>query len=59
MLTKGRALLNQDKYTEAIPVFERATKRDPNKALAWTNKGVALARIPHALLLTLDLSCSS
>jgi tetratricopeptide (TPR) repeat protein len=41
LLAKGKALMAQDKYAEAIPFFERATQLDPRNFDAWANLGQA------------------
>ncbi len=42
---KGRALLDLQRYSEALPVCERALKLDPKYAMAWNNKANTLERM--------------
>jgi tetratricopeptide (TPR) repeat protein len=42
LIARGKALMAQMRFTEAISLYERATHLDPNDALAWYNLGVAL-----------------
>jgi len=39
---KGTALLNEKKYEEALPYFDRVVALRPNDALAWFQRGLAL-----------------
>ncbi len=43
-LNKGNALLDQEKYDEAIKAYDEAIRLDPNHAAAWILKGGALAK---------------
>ncbi len=45
LLAKGKALLAQNKYAEAIPFFERATQRDPASFDAWANLGYLYSEV--------------
>lgn len=42
---KGLALVNQDRYQEAIAAFDAAIQLKPNVAVAWISRGVALERL--------------
>jgi thiazole synthase ThiGH ThiG subunit/Flp pilus assembly protein TadD len=42
---KGLALINQERYQEAIAAFDAAIKLKPNVAVAWISRGVALERL--------------
>ncbi len=44
LVTRGKALQDQEKHAEALPFFERATKLDPNSFRAWFNLGYTLAQ---------------
>ena len=39
---KGNALSAQGKYNEAIKAFDEAIRLNPNDAVTWSNKGIAL-----------------
>jgi hypothetical protein len=45
LVTRGRALNAQQRYAEALPLFQRAAQLDPNFAPAWHNKGVTLENL--------------
>jgi tetratricopeptide (TPR) repeat protein len=45
MLARGKALLAQKRYADALPLFQRATELAPGNAVAWGNKGVALINL--------------
>ena len=42
---RGLALVNQDRYQEAIAAFDAAINLKPNVAVAWISRGVALERL--------------
>jgi tetratricopeptide (TPR) repeat protein len=42
LITRGRALREQGKHSEALSLFERATQLDPNSYLAWFNVSYSL-----------------
>jgi tetratricopeptide (TPR) repeat protein len=42
LVTRGKALQDQDRHAEALLLFERATQLDPNSFDAWFNLGYAL-----------------
>ena len=39
LLTRGKALMAQKQYAEALPLFERATQLAPGSFDAWANLG--------------------
>src|SRR5689334_1866506 len=39
---QGNALLNKQKYTEALKAFEQALRLNPNQSEAWFGRGEAL-----------------
>ena len=43
LLTRGKALMAQKQYAEALPLFERATQLAPGSFDAWANLGYMLA----------------
>jgi Flp pilus assembly protein TadD len=45
LLAQGKALVAQDKYREAIPLFVRATTLDPRVLDAWANLGFACSEL--------------
>jgi tetratricopeptide (TPR) repeat protein len=45
LLVKGQALSARKKYAEAIPLFERATKLDPNYHDAWATLGYLYGKV--------------
>ena len=42
LVKKGKDLLSQDKFEEALGFFEQALLLDQNDPELWNNKGVAL-----------------
>jgi tetratricopeptide (TPR) repeat protein len=42
---KGYALIQLEKYEEAIECYDKAIKIEPNDALAWDTKGIALVNL--------------
>ncbi len=44
LLTRGKALNAQNKFAEALPLFERATQLAPGSFDAWANLGLARRR---------------
>lgn len=47
LLTRGRALIAQKQFAEALPLFERATQLAPGSPTAWGNLGVVLNMLKH------------
>ena len=41
-MEKGKNLVNEGKYEEALLLFEKALQLDPNDHNTWNQKGVAL-----------------
>ena len=64
LLERGKALIAQDRYAEALPLIERATRLLPNSFSAWANLGYLLnelkryadALLAHERALALDPS---
>jgi tetratricopeptide (TPR) repeat protein len=44
LVTRGKVLLDQEKHAEALPLFEVATRLDPDSFSAWFNLGYTLAQ---------------
>ncbi len=42
---RGLALINQERYQEAIAAFDQAIQLKPNVSVAWISRGVALERM--------------
>ena len=42
LVTKGKSLLGDGKFEEALSCFEQALLKDQNDPDLWNNKGVAL-----------------
>jgi tetratricopeptide (TPR) repeat protein len=52
LLERGKALIAQDRYADALPLIERATQLLPDSSSAWFNRGYllnALKRFADAL----------
>jgi tetratricopeptide (TPR) repeat protein len=45
IILKGNEHIYKKEYSEAIRRYDKAIEIDPNNASAWTNKGLALAKI--------------
>jgi tetratricopeptide (TPR) repeat protein len=45
LAARGKALVAQQKYAEALPLFERATQLASNHVEAWYNRGRALGNL--------------
>ena len=45
LLARGKALIAQKKYTEALPLFERASQLTPGSFDAWANFGYILSEL--------------
>jgi tetratricopeptide (TPR) repeat protein len=45
LMERGKALVAQKRYAEALPLFQRATELAPGNIDAWGNKGAALGNI--------------
>ena len=44
LVARGKALLDQERYADALPLFEVATQLDPESFDAWFNLGYTLAQ---------------
>ena len=42
MIQKGKSLVEDGKYEEALKFFEKALELDPNDHKIWNQKGIAL-----------------
>ncbi|MFI5277794.1 MAG: toll/interleukin-1 receptor domain-containing protein, partial [Ktedonobacterales bacterium] len=45
LLERGKALIAQDRYTDALPLIERATQLLPDSFAAWANRGYLLSEL--------------
>jgi tetratricopeptide (TPR) repeat protein len=47
LITRGKALREQGKHAEALPLFDRASQLDPNSYSAWFNVAYTLDDLGH------------
>jgi tetratricopeptide (TPR) repeat protein len=45
LLSRGRTLLAEESYAQALPVFEQATRQSPRSYQAWFNLGYTLSEL--------------